>query len=277
MVAILDLGSNSFILLVYEKGRAIMEKVYEVGLKSIKDDKQAFRVAKQSLEKIKSEIDGIETYAFGTAIFRERRHLFERLMKYFGLNGMILSEKEEAYLTYLSVDPKRSMNITVFDLGGGSLEVVTKDWFVSLGLGTHVLNSIFDLSLPSAKDFDKAVDYVSKQLPDFDNPVGIGGSFVAIAALKVKKWDLKSLDGFILTFEDIQKISEELRKMNPQQIVNMKIIPPGREKTIVAGCTVAIAIATKGNIKVSTKGFRYTLAEMIEEGKWPISGVPGEI
>ncbi|HEY8543275.1 MAG TPA: guanosine polyphosphate pyrophosphohydrolase, partial [Pseudothermotoga sp.] len=138
-------------------------------------------------------------------------------------------------------------------------------------------NSIFDLSLPSAKDFDKAVDYVSKQLPDFDNPVGIGGSFVAIAALKVKKWDLKSLDGFILTFEDIQKISEELRKMNPQQIIDMKIIPSGREKTIVAGCTVAIAIATKGNIKVSTKGFRYTLAEMIEEGKWPISGVPGEI
>lgn len=277
MIAILDLGSNSFILLVYEKGRTILEKVYEVGLKSIKDDEQAFRVAKQSLEKIKSEIDGIETYAFGTAVFRERRHLFERLMRYFGLNGKILSEKEEAYLTYLCIDPKRSMNVTVFDLGGGSLEVVTKDWFVSLEIGTHVLNSIFDLSLPRAKDFDRAVDYVSRQLPDFENPVGIGGSFVAIAALKVQKWDLKSLDGSILTFEDIQKISKELREMNPQQIIDMKIIPSGREKTIVAGCAVATAIATKYNIKVSTKGFRYTLAKMIEEGKWPISGVPGEI
>lgn len=40
---------------------------------------------------------------------------------------------------------------------------------------------------------------------------------------------------------------------------------------------MATAIATKGNIKVSTKGFRYTLARMIEEGKWPASGVPGEI
>ncbi|GAB4310164.1 Ppx/GppA phosphatase family protein [Pseudothermotoga elfii] len=277
MIAVLDLGSNSFIALVYDRGKILLEKVYEVGLKSIKDDEQAFCVAKQSVEKIQSEINGIETYAFGTAVFRQRPELFHRLLKHFEIKGKILSEKEEAYLTYLCIDPKRSMNVTVFDLGGGSLEVVKKDWFVSLETGTHVLNSIFDLSLPEAKDFNKTVDYVLKQLPGFENPVGIGGSFVAIAALKVQKWDLKSLDGFILTPEDIYKISEKLRKMNLQQIVDMKIIPPGREKTIIAGCAVATAIATKGNIKVSTKGFRYTLARMIEEGKWPASGVPGEI
>lgn len=277
MAAVLDLGSNSFILLVYEKGEAILEKVYEVGLKSFTDDEEAFCAAKRTLEKIRDEIKDNEIYAFGTAVFREKPWLFHKLINHFGLKGKILSEKEEAYLTYLCVDPMKNRNITVFDLGGGSLEIVKKDWFVSLELGTHVLNSIFDLSLPGAREFDKAVDYVSRQVPDFENAVGVGGSFVAIAALIVQKWDLNLLDGFVLKLEDIQSTSKKLRGMTFEQIMNMKVIPPGREKTIIPGCVVATVIAKKSDIEVSTKGFRYTLAKMIEEGSWPNSGVPGEI
>ncbi len=277
MVAVLDLGSNSFIVLVYDKGKTLLEKVYEVGLRSIKDDDQAFSIAAHFLEKIKKEIDSIETYAFGTAVFRRRPELFEKLMNRFGFKGKILSEKEEAYYTYLCIGPQKSEDITVFDLGGGSLEVVRKDWFVSLELGTHVLNSIFDLSLPKAKDFQKAVEFVSEKLPDFKNPVGVGGSFVAIAALKAGKWDLDLLDNFILKLEDIKMIFEKIRMMTAAQLENLKIIPSGREKTIIAGCAVAMSIAKKGDIRVSTKGFRYTLARLIDEGKWLTSGVPGEI
>lgn len=277
MVTILDLGSNSFILLVYEEGRTILEKVYEVGLKSFKDDEEAFCAAKGALTKIFKEIKDGEVYAFGTAVFREKPWLFHSLAKDFQLKGKILSEKEEAYLTYLCVDPTQKEDITVFDLGGGSLEIVKRDWFVSLELGTHVLNSIFHLSLPEARDFDSAVDYVSRQLPHFENAVGVGGSFVAIAALKLGKWDLNLLDGVVLKVEDVEKIAERLRDMTFEQVLNMKIIPPGREKTIMSGCAVATAIARKSDIKVSTKGFRYTLARMIEEGRMPGSGVPGEI
>ncbi len=277
MIAVLDLGSNSFILLVYEKGRTILEKVYEVGLKSFKDDEEAFYAAKSALTRIRNEVKDVEIYAFGTAIFREKPWLFHKLKNHFGFNGKILSEKEEAYLTYMCVDPLRKEDITVFDLGGGSLEIVKKDWFTSLHLGTHVLNSLFDLSLPKAKDFESAVDYVSRQLPDFEKPVGIGGSFVAISALKIGKWDLDLLEGFVLKTEDVQEITRRLREMTFEQVQSLKVIPLGREKTIIAGCVVATVIAKRSNIKVSTKGFRYTLAKMIEGGRMPDSGVPGEI
>lgn len=276
MVTVLDLGSNSFILLVYERGKTILEKVYEVGLKSFEDDEEAYRAAKSVLTKIQKEIKDGEIYAFGTAFFREKPWLFHSLMNHFGLKGKILSEKEEAYLTYLSVGPTGKEDITVFDLGGGSLEIVKRDWFNSLELGTHVLNRIFDLYLPGAKDFENAVDYVSKRLPDFENAVGVGGSFVAIAALKLGKWDLNLLDGVLLNFEDLQQITRRLREMTFDQVLNMKVIPPARERTIIPGCAVATAIAKKSEIRVSTKGFRYTLAKLMDE-RLADSGVPGEI
>jgi len=267
MTAVLDLGSNSFIILVYDKGKVLVEKVYEVGLKTVKEQQEAFARASCVLEEIIKELNTkVPIYAFGTAVFREKPDLFQKLAKTFGLKGFILSEEEEAFFTYMCVDENFESDLTVFDLGGGSLEIVKKNWFVSLPLGTHVLNSLFDLSLPGASDFEKALGFVSERLPDFHNPVGIGGSFVSLAALKVGKWDLGMLDGVVLSVEDIERAREFLRSKTYEQIKQLKIIPAGRERTIVAGSVVATAVARREEIKVSTKGFRHTLAKMIENG-----------
>lgn len=267
MTAVLDLGSNSFIILVYDKGEVLLEKVYEVGLKAIKEEQEAIERASCVLEKITKELNiKGPIYAFGTAVFRERPDLFQKLLKAFGLKGFVLSEEEEAFFTYMCVDESFEKDLTVFDLGGGSLEIVKKKWFVSLPLGTHVLNSLFDLSLPGARDFERALDYVSERLPEFHSPIGIGGSFVSLAALKVGKWDLGMLDGITLTLEDIERAREFLESKTYEQIRQLKIIPVGRERTIVAGSVVAAAVAKREEIKVSTKGFRHTLAKMIENG-----------
>lgn len=266
MVAVVDLGSNSFILLVQHEGETLLEEVYEVGLKSIGDEDEAFESASRVVSQIKAKVSDVPIHVFGTAIFREKPHLFERIVRKFGLKGEILSEEDEAYFTYMSVDPSFEKDITVFDLGGGSLEVVRKDWFMSLPLGTHVLNNLFDLSLPSIQQFEDALRHVEEMLPSFTNPVGIGGSFVAIASMRIGKWDLKAVEGLILTHHDVEAVIQQLRGNTFEQVRGWNIIPAGREKTIVAGCAVALAIAKRGSIKVSTKGFRHTLARMLEEG-----------
>ena len=266
MVAVVDLGSNSFILLVQHEGETLLEEVYEVGLKSIGDEDEAFESASRVVSQIKAKVSDVPIHVFGTAIFREKPHLFERIVRKFGLKGEILSEEDEAYFTYMSVDPSFEKDITVFDLGGGSLEVVRKDWFMSLPLGTHVLNNLFDLSLPSIQQFEDALRHVEEMLPSFTNPVGIGGSFVAIASMRIGKWDLKAVEGLILTHHDVEAVIQQLRGNTFEQVRGWNIIPAGREKTIVAGCAVALAIAKRGSIKVSTKGFRHTLAKMLEEG-----------
>ncbi|AJC74809.1 guanosine polyphosphate pyrophosphohydrolase [Pseudothermotoga hypogea DSM 11164 = NBRC 106472] len=266
VVAVVDLGSNSFILLVQHEGETLLEEVYEVGLKSIGDEDEAFESASRVVSQIKAKVSDVPIHVFGTAIFREKPHLFERIVRKFGLKGEILSEEDEAYFTYMSVDPSFEKDITVFDLGGGSLEVVRKDWFMSLPLGTHVLNNLFDLSLPSIQQFEDALRHVEEMLPSFTNPVGIGGSFVAIASMRIGKWDLKAVEGLILTHHDVEAVIQQLRGNTFEQVRGWNIIPAGREKTIVAGCAVALAIAKRGSIKVSTKGFRHTLARMLEEG-----------
>lgn len=266
-VGVLDLGSNSFILLVQEGERTVLEEVYEVGLRSVEDEEEAFRLASRVISRIKARFPDLTLYAFGTAVFRERPALFERILRAFDLNGQILSEEDEAYFTYMSVDPNFEKDITVFDLGGGSLEIVRKDWFVSLPLGTHVLNRLFDLSLPDAPQFHEAVKHVESRLPDFENPVGIGGSFVAIAALKLGAWDLKALDGIVLNQGDVESAFKRLKGNSLEQVRDWKVIPAGRERTIVAGCAVALAITKCEPMIVSTKGFRYTLARMLERGR----------
>lgn len=266
-VGVLDLGSNSFILLVQEGGRTVLEEVYELGLRSVEDEEEAFRLASRVISQIKARFSDVPLYAFGTAVFRERPVLFERILRTFDLNGQILSEEDEAYFTYMSVDPNFERSITVFDLGGGSLEIVRKDWFVSLPLGTHVLNRLFDLSLPNAPQFYEAVKHVESRLPDFESPVGIGGSFVAIAALKNGAWDLKTLDGIVLSQADVESVFERLKGNTLQQVRDWKVIPSGRERTIVAGCAVALAITKREPVTVSTKGFRHTLARMLERGR----------
>jgi exopolyphosphatase/guanosine-5'-triphosphate,3'-diphosphate pyrophosphatase len=266
LVAVVDLGSNSFILLVQHEGETLLEEVYEVGLKSIEDEDEAFEVASRVVSQIKAKVSDIPIHVFGTAIFRERPRLFERIVREFELKGEILSEEDEAYFTYMSVDPNFEKDITVFDLGGGSLEIVKKDWFVSLPLGTHVLNDLFDLSLPKIQQFEDALRHVEGMLPSFTNPLGIGGSFVAIASMRMGKWDLKAVEGFILSHHDVEAVIQQLKGKTYEQVRSWKIIPIGRERTIVAGCVVALAITKREPVKVSTKGFRHTLARMLEEG-----------
>ncbi len=272
MVRVLDLGSNSFIVLVLQNEEILLEKVYELGLKALMKNKEvAFNTAKQILSKALSESDfSCLTYAFGTSVFRDHPEFFEALTREFRLNGYILSEEEEAMYSYMSVDPGLSKNITVVDLGGGSLEIVRKDCFKSYCLGTHVLNDLFDLTLPNAVDFEKAVKYIKNQIflifPELGETFTIGGSFVAIAALKKGLWDLKTLHGEKLTREDILKVLNEVRFRNFEWIKAKGIIPQGREKTLMAGLAVALAITQLSeDVKVSTKGYRHTVGLMLEK------------
>ncbi|AEH51834.1 Ppx/GppA phosphatase [Pseudothermotoga thermarum DSM 5069] len=269
MIRVLDLGSNSFIVLVLDGEKVLFEKVYEVGLKSLmKDQEKAFEIAKQTLSKALNESNfSCPTYAFGTSVFRENPDFFHSLVKEFGIIGYILSEEEEAMYSYMSIDPNFEMDITVVDLGGGSLEIVRKNTFKSYPLGTHVLNSLFDLTLPGAKDFEKAVFYVKEQISqDLGKVYTVGGSFVAIAAFKKGRWDLKSLDGETITQKDVLNVFEKVKNKSLEEIKSMQIIPQGRERTLVAGLVVAFVICELSKeVIVSTKGYRHAVARMLEK------------
>lgn len=272
MIALLDMGSNSFILLIVsEEGKVILEEVHEVGIASgnLQRAKEVFRECVR-----KSEDLGADLHIFGTAFFRKNPDIFYEIT---GGRGKILSEEEEARYSYISVVRDFGKeDILVADLGGGSLELAWKDGYTSLELGTHVLNRIFSLTLPFRKSVDDVVEYVVEKLPDLDKSelFGVGGSFVALVALMKGKWDLKALHGSTLEIERVQKIVDQIRKMNFEDIRKLKILPEGREKTILAGGIVTIALLKKYSPKmtVSTKGYRYGIVWEIIEKRWRARG-----
>nr|CAI44402.1 putative guanosine pentaphosphate phosphohydrolase [Thermotoga sp. KOL6] len=275
MIAILDMGSNSFILLVLsENGEVKLEEVYEVGIASNEKGilEKAKRVFKECENKAKKM--GAQLFAFGTAFFRKNPDVFFEITQG---KGKILSESEEAFYSYISVakDFKKE-NILVADLGGGSLELSWNDGYVSLELGTHVLNHTFSLTLPYKKPIDDIVRYVVKTLPELRKLelFGVGGSFVALAALKVGEWNLRKLHGSVLNAKEVSKIVDRIKDMSFEEVKNLNILPKGREKTILAGGIITLALLKKYSDKmtVSTKGYRYGIAWYLLEKSWRARG-----
>ena len=156
------------------------------------------------------------------------------------------------------------------------MELAWKDGYTSLELGTHVLNRIFSLTLPYRKPVDDVVEFVMNKLPNVKGLrlFGVGGSFVALAALMERKWDLKLLHGKVLKLSNVLTTLERIKSMSFEDLKRQKTLPEGREKTVLAGGIITVALLKKyaPEMTVSTKGYRYAIAWEILEGKWRARG-----
>lgn len=277
-VGVVDVGSNSMIfLLMNEKKEVLMEKVEEwrIGGYSVPPFSLISNM-KQSIanfERICRE-NNAKIYVFGTEYFRKFPEIFKKLIG--SLPGKILSEEEEAMYSYLSTLDIKGEDRIVIDLGGGSLEVIKKENFRSLKIGTHVLNKKFNLSQPYHEPIDPIVEWVFHKLPYYSckTLIGIGGTFVSIVAFKENLWDLRKLHGAILHIDEVRNIAEIVKNMSYDDLRKLECLPKGRENTILIGLLITLAIMKKycSNMVVSTKGFRYAIAwDILRNGKLTFS------
>ena len=273
-VGIVDIGSNSMIfLLMDEKGKVLMERVEEWGIGgyAIPPFSLISRMKESisNFEKICKE-NNAEIHVFGTEYFRKHPEIFKELVGC--LPGKILSEEEEAMYSYISTLDMEGDDRIVVDLGGGSLEIIKKEGFESLKIGTHVLNKEFKLSQPYDGPIDPIVEWIFQRLPDHEGKtlIGIGGTFVSVAAFKRKVWDLESLHGAVLHIEGVESILETVKKMSYDDLKKLRYLPRGREKTILSGLCITFALMKKylPQMTVSTKGFRHAIAwDILKNGE----------
>ncbi len=268
MVGVFDLGSNSFISLVVNGREELHEEVVVTqAVSHVKNGKftdcSALKKTFDSmLEKVYSFTQNV--HVFGTAVFRETENgkwCFEEIKG--GLPGRILSGEEEARYSYLSVLWDEEIGVEdplVFDLGGGSLEVVGAERVVSLPLGTRKVGRV------SRENLRDVVDFVKSRLPRFfGKPVGIGGTFVTIAAFKVGEWNLRAVHGAVLKKRDVQDLIDLIIDKTPEEIDSLPFVPEGRGRTLKEGCAIALAIIEEfGPLVVSRRGYRYALAWELE-------------
>ena len=189
--AVIDLGTNTFHLLIVEKDAAgnwqslvrhrIFVKLGEEGLRRIGD--RAFQRGLEALKLYKTQLDAAGVppklvKAFGTAALRTAvngKDFLQKAHDMFNIRAETISGDQEAMLIYKGVRravPFPEGKVLIMDIGGGSVEFIIANrskvfWRKSFEVGVSVLFLHFHKSDPMAPEEILAVeDFLDIALKD---------------------------------------------------------------------------------------------------------------
>lgn len=306
-VAIIDLGTNTFHLLIVDVSDSDYAVIYreresvKIGKHGINRGiitQEAMQRALKTVAAFKTSIDKMKVqkvYAFGTSALRNannKQDIIDRIKKEYGFDVNVISGEEEARLIYLGVKsamPLGADKSLVMDIGGGSVEFVIGNeskifWKRSFEIGAQRLLEEYHkndpITLEELKILHQQFESVLKPLFSALNShkptslVGSSGTFDTLSDIyciqnKIKKEI--SAPETPLTFEGFQEIYAELLTKNRE--ARMKI--PGmielRVDMIVVACAMIDFMLKKylfKKIRVSSYALKEgVLADIMEAGK----------
>jgi len=295
-VAALDLGSNTFLLLVAEVDNKKITKVYRDEIRVTKlgqgvhQNKKfhpdALLRAEECLREY-SEIISIEkpdrVLAMATSAARDVANgdkLFDIGKKY-GIPIQIIPGNLEAQITFsgATYDLPAANGIAVIDVGGGSTEVIAQSpdgslAGVSVDVGSVRLTEMFVTEHPiNPEEIENTFNYSRQkfseargQLPKIkiNEVLAVAGTPTTLAAVLQKKpYSDELVHGFKMTVEDLKTSMYDLAKMELEARKNLVGMDPKRADVIVAGIAILISALDALKIEqltVSTRGVRYGVA-----------------
>jgi exopolyphosphatase/guanosine-5'-triphosphate,3'-diphosphate pyrophosphatase len=295
-IAIIDMGTNTFHLLIAEGNKAgynivrrdrLAVKIGMGGINQqiITDD--GFHRALVAMQSFKNTIQqqGIKTvYAFGTSALRNATNGSEIADKIYAVTGIevnIISGDQEAEFIYLGVQSALHMGHDknlIMDIGGGSVEFIIGDndriyWKQSFEIGAQRLLEKFQKHDPIEADeitnlsvyFEDALVPLFNAIKEF-NPtvlVGSSGTFDTLSDIFCFKHDIQKAPDEIetpLTIEGFYAIYKDLLKKNREERMGIPGMIDMRVDMIVVACCLVRFILEKHpftRIRVST----YSLKE----------------
>ena len=295
-VGVLDIGSNSVLLLVGERAGA--------GWRIVTDQTRITRLGegfgaarRLQPEAIERTLQAVDEYlahcralqverivAAATAVVREAvnpdailQPLRERLPDYAVLR--VLYEADEARLSYLSVALDESLGVgaaqlAVLDIGGGSVEVAlgrgaqVQAWrSFPVGAG-RVREAYMPSDPPSPREVlaaTRALDEAFaplRELPQPDRVVSIGGTGVNLAtlALGLPTFDPAQAHGVWFGDETPAALLERLLRLSDAERRALPGIEPDRAPLLHVGALIverALFALRREEVQISTGGLRY--------------------
>ena len=206
-----------------------------------------------------------------------------------GVPVRILSGEEEARLVYQSVvlglgAAARRSSCVVFDLGGGSTEVVSgvgeqPGRWASLPLGAV---SLTERHLHSDPVLPHEIDALRREVRDVlmhhcasmpsRTPLlaGVGGTVSVLASLDraIPTYDPVLLEGWTIRTEDLFSLVDRLVRSTQAERRSWAVVGEGRADIVVAGALVVSLIVERFpslGLVCSTQGLRYGLARLAAE------------
>lgn len=216
-----------------------------------------------------------------------------------GIPVRILSGEDEARLVYHAVvsrldAPVRRSPCVVFDIGGGSTEVVSglgaePGRWTSLPIGAVNLTEKFLHSDPAQSqeiaDLEAAVDsqimhWCAYMPPTTPVLAGVGGTVTLLAGLDrgLSSHEPNLLEGHRIPIARLESWVSELVAAPHGVRLSMPLMGEGRADIVVAGALVVRALARRfpsEALVCSTQGLRYALARVAAEEA--IASDPGDL
>ncbi len=279
--AVIDLGSNSFRLVVYdwEPGGpwTLSDEIREpvrisagMGEKSLLQP-DAIERAVSTAEVFASfcRAAGIDdVLPVGTSAIRDahnRDELLDLIHERTGWDVRVLSGAEEAYYGYLAVVNSTTLvDGSALDMGGGSIQLsrVKERRLIeaeSLPLGAvRVSEAFLGEDEASAKDMRKLTKHVTEQIERLGwwdgSPrlAGIGGSIRNLAAAAQKRggYPDSGVQGFLLTRETVAELVDELAERPAPKRGKLPGIKPDRGDVILGAAVVLAGVMDAGGFEV---------------------------
>lgn len=299
-VTILDLGTNTFHLLIADIGagklpamifqETIAVKLGEGGITEGRIIKSAFKRGITALKKFKDTIQHYrsdQVKAVATSAIRSATNgaeFIEKVKSETGISLEVINGDQEAELIYrgVSAGVKMDNDITlIMDIGGGSVEfIICNDqqifWKKSYPIGAARLMALFHHSDPiSEKDTEALHHYLEHSLTDLEQQltlykpamlIGSAGAFETFAELADPKFHLEAntfeKSEFIIELEQFRKIAYKLLKSTHKEREQMPAIIPVRVDMIIVATLLTKYILDRTSVK-SLKLSTYSLKEGI--------------
>ena len=308
-VAAIDIGSNSVRLLVADVptdrswGGSIetLARAGEVcrlgrGLHEtgrIAEDliERAAEITREFARRARS-LGAVHVLAAATAALRSAANgaeVAERLGASAGVPVRVLSGEDEARLVYRAVvlglgQRARESQCVVFDLGGGSTEVVSgvgqqSGRWSSIGFGAVSLTERLlprDPSSPEAllaarERIREELMHGCALLPERATLLaGVGGTVTVLASIDrgLAEYDPAALEGWYIERSKVLAMADRVARMTYAERRGLPIMGEGRADIIGAGALVVEALVERFDapgLVCSTQGLRYGLARLAAE------------
>jgi exopolyphosphatase/guanosine-5'-triphosphate,3'-diphosphate pyrophosphatase len=153
----------------------------------------------------------------------------------YGFTTRLLSGEDEAAVTLRGVGDIAEDTV-VLDIGGGSTELIMRDFAISLDVGSVRMTEQF------GEDVDAIAAYVRPLLPDLrpTRAIGVAATNTSLAALDLRlvEYDRDQVHGHVLTREAVEDLLARLAKMPLDERRRLPAFDPDRAPVIVAGATI---------------------------------------
>jgi exopolyphosphatase / guanosine-5'-triphosphate,3'-diphosphate pyrophosphatase len=291
-VAIIDMGSNSFRLIV-------IEYVPHLSFKIVDEVREAVRLSEGMAEdnvmnpgamdraaramRIYAsfcESSGItDIVAVGTSAIRDARnraYFLKRVINESHIPVRVLSGEEEAHYAYLAaVNSTTLVNGFVIDMGGGSLEIIRvknrrQTHEISLPLGAvRTTEGFLRSDPPTPKEIQRLQNHLQEQFKAIkwfrcepgDQIVAEGGSLRLIGRLiqKKKRYTMDTVHGYEVTLKEMDAVRDELAGMSIHQRKQTPGMKSDRADLSLAGAMViteAVRAANGDGMMICSQGLR---------------------